>query len=367
MLLKSKEALNLSAAAYDKLLAAGWFRGARFMNKPEYICVKGELFSPVHVRLPLEGHELTKSLRKINRINEDRFRWQMCPCDVDEDAERLYRAQKEDFQAFIYPNLEEAIYSARGNNSFKTFSIRVYEGDKLVAMSFFDVGQNSMASLLGLHDKDYYKESLGNFTILKEIEVAKRMGLKYYYPGYVLDDLKVFGYKLRFGKFQFKDTNRRWRSLDHFEFGKTESAHFKSKFQKLVSWLETNGMKGQTRIYPLHYAFNPGIDQSQFYRYPMYYELDVNGVKHAASYDPDKKTFVWSQIVKSPLHHRLLLGLELSIDLKTQPIYEMHLLEAVKEIHLPIDILDQLEISSVTPTGQWSEPITSLSIKASFK
>ncbi|MFN6378217.1 MAG: hypothetical protein ACK4WD_03015 [Flavobacteriales bacterium] len=367
MLLKSKEALNLSAAAYDKLLAAGWFRGARFMNKPEYICVKGELFSPVHVRLPLEGHELTKSLRKTNRINEDRFRWQMCPCDVDEDAERLYRAQKEDFQAFIYPNLEEAIYSARGNNSFKTFSIRVYDGDKLVAMSFFDVGQNSMASLLGLHDKAYYKESLGNFTILKEIEVAKRMGLKYYYPGYVLDDLKVFGYKLRFGKFQFKDTTRRWRSIEHFEFGKTESAHFKAKFQKLVSWLETNGMKGNTRIYPLHYAFNPGIDQSQFYRYPMYYELEVNGVKHAASYDPDKKTFVWSQIVKSPLHHRLLLGLELSIDLKTQPIYEMHLLEAVKEIDLPIDILDQLEISSVTPTGQWSEPITSLSIKASFK
>jgi arginine-tRNA-protein transferase len=367
MLLKSKEALNLSASTYDKLLAAGWFRGARFMNKPEYICVKGDLFSPVHVRLPLENHELSKSLRKINRINEDRFRWQMCPCDVDEESERLYKNQKEDFQAFIYPNLEEAILSARGDNSFRTFSIRVYDGDRLVAVSFFDVGQNSMASLLGLHDKAYTKESLGNFTILKEIEVAKRMGLKYYYPGYVLDDLKVFGYKLRFGKFQFKDVSRRWKPISQFEFGKTESALFKNKFNQLVQWLENNGMKGNRRIYPLHYAFNPGIDQSQFYRYPMYYELDMNNEKYAASFDPDKNTFVWSQIVKSPLHHRLLLGLELSIDLKTQSIYQKHLLEAVKEIHIPIEVLDQLEISSVTPTGQWSEPITSLSMKASFK
>ncbi len=367
MLLKSKEALQLSAAAYDKLLAAGWFRGARFMNKPEYICVKGDLFSPVHVRLPLANHEFSKSLRKVNRINEERFRWQMCPCDIDQDAEELYKNQKDDFQAFIYPSLEEAILSARGDNSFKTFSIRVYDGDKLVAVSFFDVGQNSMASLLGLHDKSYYKDSLGNFTIIKEIEVAKRMGLQYYYPGYVLDDLKVFGYKLRFGNFQFKDSTKRWKPIKNYEFGKTESAAFKTNFFKLVDWLNSSGLTGQTRIYPLHYAFNPGVEQSQFYRYPMFYEIDVNGVRHAASYDPEKGTFVWSQIVKSPLHHRLLLGLELSLDLKKQSIYEMHLLEAIKEIHIPIEVLNQLEIFNVTPTGQWSEPETSLRMKASFK
>lgn len=367
MLLKSKDATTLTAQAYDKLLAAGWFRGARFMNKPEYICVKGQLFSPVHVRLPLKNYTFSKSLRKIIHQNDMTFRWVMCPAEVDDDAEHLYSQQKGDFQAFIYPSLEEALYTSRGVQSFKTYSIRVYDEDKLIAISYFDVGVKSMASLLGLYDKAYHKFGLGNYTILKEIEIARRLQLQYYYPGYVLSDLKVFGYKLRFGKFEFKDVSGKWRDLSKFAFGRSEADVFKSEFFRMVERLREYNLEGEVKIYPLHYAFNPGLDQSQFYRYPMYYEVKMNHGRYAISFDPEKNTFVCSQIVKSPLHHRLLMGLELSYDLKSQACYEMHLLEAVKEIHFPKEVLDQLEISNSTPTGQWSDPITSFSIKASLK
>lgn len=367
MLLKSKDATKLSARAYDRMLAAGWFRGARFMNKPEYICVNGDLFSPVHVRLPLTDYTFSKSLKKIVHKNDSNFRWVMCPAEVDDDAEQLYIQQKEDFQAFIYPSLEEALYSSRRIESFKTYSIRVYDEDKLVAISFFDIGVTAMASLLGLYDKAYLKSSLGNYTILKEIEIAKRLNLKYYYPGYVLSDLKVFGYKLRFGNFEYKTEKGRWKSITKYALGHTDADKYKETFGRIIQKLKEYNIEGSTRIYPLHYAFNPSLEQSQFYRYPIFSEVVFNQTKYAVSFDPEKNTIVWSQIVKSPLHHRLLMGLEISNDLKKHPAYEMHLLEAIKEVHVPLEVLDQLEISSVTPTGQWSDPITSFNMKASFK
>lgn len=367
MLLKSKDASVLSASAYDKLLHGGWFRGARFMNKPDFICASGGLFSPVHIRLPLESHTPRKSHAKMMRKNDAQFKCIITPAIVDNRAEWLYQQQKEDFQAFIYPSLDEAIFTVDDPNSFRTFSIRVFDGEKLIATSFFDVGADSMASLLGLYDKKYASKSLGSYTILKEIEFAQSLGLKFFYPGYVLDDMKVFGYKLEYGKFDFKAPDGKWKSISKYNRSKTRTAYLKENFQLLVDWLSKNNMVGRVKTYPLHYAYNPKLDQSQFYKYPLYYEMIVNGERHAASFDPEKKTYVWSQIVKSPLHNRLLAGLEISEDLQNGRTYEMNLLETVREIHLPMELIDKLQISNTTPTGQWSDPITSLRMKASFK
>jgi arginine-tRNA-protein transferase len=367
MLLKSKDATSLSAFAYDKLLAGGWFRGARFMNKPEYICASGGLFSPVHIRLDLEDHEFRKSHRKLLRKNTGQFKCLITPAIVDHKAEYLYQSQKENFQAFIYPSLDEAIFTVDDPNSFRTFTIRVFDNEKLIATSFFDVGFNSMASLLGLYDKTYANRSLGSFTILKEIEFAKQLGCKYYYPGYVLDDLKVFAYKLEFGKFDFKAPDGKWKSFEKYDRSKTPTNQLRKHFDVMVDWLQQNNMQGRVKTYPLHYAYNPKLDQSQFYKYPLYYEMIVNGERHAVSYDPDRNSYVWSQIIKSPMHNRLLAGLEISEDLRTGRSYEMNLLETVREIYLPIDLIEKFQISSTTPTGQWSDPITSFKMKASFK
>lgn len=367
MLLKSKDATSVSAIAYDKLLAAGWFRGARFMNKPDYICVESGLFSPVHIRLNLAEHQIRKSHAKIKRKVESRFDVIVGPASLCPEAEFLYFQQKPVFQAFIYPRLEDAMYVVNSPFGYQTYSVKVFDGDRLIAISYFDVGKNSVASLLGLYDNAYHQYSLGTYTMLKEVEWSIQNDIEFYYPGYVLDDLKVFGYKLELGNYEFKDPRGRWMPLSHYRRESSKSVQFKAHFDRLVQWLSEKGMQGKTRIYPLHYAYNPSIDQAQFYKYPIYHEIVINGERHAASYDPIKGTYVWSQIVKSPLHSRLLSGLELSHDLRHGKHYEMHLLETVREIHLPVEMIDAPQMSNVTPTGQWSDPITSFKMKASLK
>ncbi len=367
MLLKSKEAMSLSASAYDRMLAGGWFRGARFMNKPDYICVEGDLFSPVHIRLELDNHEARNSHKKRLKINNKRFTCDIRPASVDSDLEALYQNQKSDFQAFIYPRLDEAILCSENLFSFRTYCLRVFDDTRLVAASFFDIGRNSMASLLGLYDKDYSKYSLGTYTMLREIDLAKQIGLNFYYPGYVLDDMRIFGYKLGLGEMKFKDVSGRWSDLSKYNRIKSKSVIYKNKFNLFVEWLNKRGIKGKTRVYPLHYAYNPHLEQSQFYRYPLFYEVYINDERYAASYDPEKDTFVWSQLCTSPFYERLLMGLEMSNDLKETPDYEVSLLECRNEIHLPCFMLNSDQNANSMPTGQWSDPITSLKMKASLK
>lgn len=367
MLLKSKEAMSLSASAYDRMLASGWFRGARFMNKPDYICVEGDLFSPVHIRLELETHSTRKSHRKILSKNNKRFTCEIRPASVDADLEVLYQNQKVDFQAFIYPKLEEAILTSDNLFSFRTYCLRVFDDTRLVAASFFDIGKNSMASLLGLYDKEYSKYSLGTYTMLREIDLARHLELKYYYPGYVLDNLKIFGYKLQLGEMRFKDPSGRWTDLSKYNREKTKSAAYKKKFQAFISWLNKKNISGEVKVYPLHYAYNPHLEQSHFYRYPLFYEVLIGNHRFAASYDPEKDTFVWSQISTSPFYERLLMGLEMSKDLKETPNYEVSLLECQNEIHLPSFMLGNDQMSNSIPTGQWSDPITSFKMNASLK
>lgn len=367
MLLKSREATRLNPIAYDKLLSAGWFRGARFMNKPEYICVEEDIYSPVHIRLNIKDFSFKKTHRKVLKKVEERFRVEVSKSSLCEEAELLYLQNKLNFQAFIYPSLEDAIHIMDSDSTFQTLSIKVFDQEKLVAISYFDIGHESIASLIGLYDRSYTGFSLGTYTILKEIEWCMNNQYSYYYPGYVLDDMKIFGYKLQFGQYEFKDGRGQWRSQEKYNRESSKAIHYKKHFDQLVGWLKENQLQGRTKVYPLHYAYNPQLNPKQFYKYPMFYEMIINGERHAASYDPEKKTFVWSQIKKSGWHARLLSGLEFSQDLQEGKNYEMNLLECVREIHLPIQLMSQLQISMSTPTGQWSDPITSFKMKASFK
>jgi leucyl-tRNA---protein transferase len=89
------------------------------------------------------------------------------------------------------------MYDSSNKNIFNTYEINIYDHGKLIGYSFFDVGITSMASIIGIFDQSYSKHSLGIYTMLLEMEYAKSMQLKYYYPGYVAYEPSQFNYKLR--------------------------------------------------------------------------------------------------------------------------------------------------------------------------
>lgn len=198
---------QLSPSQLDSYLAQAWFRAGatNMLYKSKLICANGQLYSLINTRLALENYTYSKSLRKILKNGLQNFSYKIQAASVDSQRERLYQLHKKRFMGYVMPSLESFFEQS---SPFQTYEVAIFDKKKLVALSFFDVGSDSVASLLGLFDSQYASHSLGMLSMLLEIGYSLENQKKYYYPGYVLHRPSVFDYKFRLGKLDFYD----WKS-----------------------------------------------------------------------------------------------------------------------------------------------------------
>jgi arginine-tRNA-protein transferase len=73
-----------------------------------------------------------------------------------------------------------------------------YLGDRLVAAGFLDRGNRSLSSVYFVYDTGFDHLRLGTLSIMREIALAREMGLDHYYLGYWIGDNRSMAYKERF-------------------------------------------------------------------------------------------------------------------------------------------------------------------------
>ena len=260
----------LSAARLDRYLAGGWFRNCRMLFRTKLLCLDKDFYSVVNIRLKLKGYKPSKSLRKILKQNDKRFEIIIRPAFIDSEKEQLYQTHKTRFKGFLYGSLEDFFYGEFywDREIFDTYEVCVYDDIKLVALSYFDKGNESTASLLGVFHPDYNKYSLGTYTMLKEVEYVLEEGIKYYYPGYILNKNTAFDYKLRLGKMQYYDWNGYWYSMDNLPNETFLADVLRAKLEQVEHIIQTKKIPYQRLLYPpfpiaylkqrdLHYLQSP--------------------------------------------------------------------------------------------------------------
>lgn len=102
-------------------------------------------------------------------------------------------------------------------NIYKTKCISVFDGDRLIAGGYFDLGGNSATSILHFFDPLYKDYSLGKYLMLLTIDFLTTAGYEFYYPGYVIAGNGKMNYKLFIGKeatYYFAPETISWK---HFE------------------------------------------------------------------------------------------------------------------------------------------------------
>ena len=162
------------------------------------------------IRLPLVSSAAPgRSARRRFRRNRERFRVEFGKARVDASREALYEKMKPRFMSFVSSELTPLVLGEIVN-AFDTRECAVYDADRLVAISYFDVGREAVASQLALHDPEYAAYGLGTYTLLEEIEFGRGIGAAYYYPGYIVPGLDRFDYKMQIGDVQFLEGSR-WR------------------------------------------------------------------------------------------------------------------------------------------------------------
>jgi len=251
-------------------MASGWFRSSYMLYRSEVMCLSGDVREVVNIRLNLERHIFKKRSRKLLNQNAQRFTVKIQPLELNEEKERLYQQQKSKFKGFIFDKLAHFFHVFPEHNAhsvFDTYEVGVYDEDKLVAVSFFDLGRKSIVSLLGLYDMAYTKYSLGTYTMLLEIEYGQSIHCKFYYPGYIISGDAAFDYKLQIGTYQYYDWRGWWKSMHRLPEEQGNVTQYKQKMDELEAQLTLHHIPFKKILYPF-FSFGYlsfGVKNPSFY------------------------------------------------------------------------------------------------------
>lgn len=243
--------LERGSYALDAYLARGWFRNGYLLALTPLICMQGNVYVTVPIRSRLRGHRHGRSNARLLRRNGERFEVRIARPEIDEEREQLYEQTSARFGGFRMAMLGDFLDAGPVEDFFDTWEVSVREGGKLVAASYFDVGEKSVASLLGLYDPVHARASLGIYTMLLEMEYAKERRLAYYYPGYVLQGHGWFDYKLRLGQMQYLGGGGRWRAISRLSRTSRLRERLYRRVEALERRLEEEGLRFARRVYPL--------------------------------------------------------------------------------------------------------------------
>ncbi len=286
---------SLSPEELDAYLANGWYRMGQSIFTTHFLCFRDQFYSAIWVRLSLKNYTFSKSLRKLIRRNYEAFEIRFQPAEITEEKEALYQKYKKDFPGQLAPTLEDSLHEGFEGNVFNTYETLVYDGDKLVAFSFFDLGDKSAASILGVYDYDYSKYSLGLFTVLLEIIFCMNNDFELFYPGYVVPGNSRFDYKLRIGDVDYFDLNtRNWKDYKQLREEDIPLFKMEEKLKKLQKLFSEHGLNANYYFYPLFEANLFGYWNAPYFDFPNLLMLAYeNGKKNylAIVFDPREDAY----------------------------------------------------------------------------
>ena len=196
---------SVPAEIMDKLWAAGWRHfGRYFFRYSTQPTSDGGAQTITPLRINLVSCTFNKSQRRVLRRNAD-LHHDFGPVVLDDDLRALFQRHKQRFTHNIPEALETFLGPDPGKGPCNCRMVRVFNGPRLLAASFFDMGDGAASSVYGLFEPEDARRSLGIFTMLLEIQHCRESGLRWLYPGYATHEPSVYDYKKQFRGTEFLD------------------------------------------------------------------------------------------------------------------------------------------------------------------
>lgn len=243
----------------------------------KFLIFESRLYSAIWIRLFLPGFQFSKSQRKLFRKLEKQFTWEFAPLSINREKEALYQRYERQFSGRIAPSLASSLHDDGIHNIFNSWEVCIREQDsgKLVAYSVFDLGHDSLTSIVGIYDPDYAPYSLGYFSMLLEVFYGMENGYTFYYPGYVAPGYPKFDYKLRLGPVAYyADETGEWIDADPMAIQTLPHKAMEQALLQVQSLLKARYLNSTLRIYPPYEANILGYWVLDYLEYPTF--LDVS-------------------------------------------------------------------------------------------
>ena len=287
----------LSPESLDFYLAKGWYRMGSNIFTTHFLFFKERAYSAIWLRLDLKDFRLSKSQRKLLRRNAKHFAPATAPKEINQERENLYRIYADNFDGRLSPSIADSLEDYGNDTVFNTqeITVRKHNSGKLVAASYFDIGQNSAASILGFYHPDLHAFSLGYYTMLLEIEYCLENGIRYYYPGYVAPGYSRFDYKLRLGPCDYFDlSTEQWLPYADADLDRDGPVEIqRAKLGALAEGMKAYGVNAPVATYPLFEAGLYDVWNDDYVPYPYFYVVgkDTNNQLIVVAFDPKERAY----------------------------------------------------------------------------
>ncbi|MDQ3320921.1 MAG: arginine-tRNA-protein transferase [Acidobacteriota bacterium] len=209
-------ALKVSSRQLDLLLENGWRHfGAHFFRyNLGFYENEIRLVQPLRVRL--SDFTLSKSRRRILKRNQD-LQIIVRPVEITAEKEMLFERHKRRFKRDAPDSIYDFLVADAANTPCEALEMCVYDKEKLLAASFFDVGESAISGIYAIFAPEEPARSLGIFTMLLEIDFAVKSGKKFYYSGYAYVGNSFYDYKKHFAALEKFDWQGNWTNFEEVD------------------------------------------------------------------------------------------------------------------------------------------------------
>jgi arginine-tRNA-protein transferase len=182
-------ASDLSEEELDLVLRNSWRKFGAYFFRPQ--CQNCSACIPV--RVPVIDFVASKSQRRNLKRNSDIVVQFISDWNIDDELYELY--ENHSINRFGKKTDYDDFRTSFGFKSCPSYLSKYYLENKLIAAGFIDKSTDGLSSVYFIYHNSFLVRGLGNFSILKEIEFAKKLQLKFYYLGYFVDGNAKMHYK----------------------------------------------------------------------------------------------------------------------------------------------------------------------------
>ena len=195
---------DLEEQDMEKLLSMGYRHFGEIFFRP--LCQHCRRC--ISLRIPVDKFSPSKAVRRLNNRHKN-LAVTLEAAVPTKEAFELYNRHKKRFARQVYEPYE--IYVNSFYHPFKfNKMLALRDGDRLVALTHLDITTHTMSAIYCYFDEAYQRFSPGRFSVYKEIELAKQMGIQWLYLGYWVPGNRHTQYKIRFKPNQVMTGDFKW-------------------------------------------------------------------------------------------------------------------------------------------------------------
>lgn len=167
------------------------------------------------IRIPVATFQPSRSQRRVLKRGDRLLEVSVGPPVLDARRVELYNLHKvgrglSDGQSLID---SEGYEDFLVNTCCESFEIRYALHGELVGVAVTDRGQSSLSAVYCYYSPEHAHLGIGTYSVLKQLELCRRLGLKHLYLGLYIADSEPMRYKARYLPHE-RLLDGRWRRFD---------------------------------------------------------------------------------------------------------------------------------------------------------